>query len=88
MYFKKPVRDQAEAIFAARKGKPDFVEYEFVDYKGKRPMLGSSQIITQFSYVGTCHGFASRPNLGIPEIYEAHNAALEQTAAWLSKYLQ
>ena len=35
MTFKKPLRDQAEAIFAARKDKPDFVEYEFVDYKGQ-----------------------------------------------------
>ncbi|KIP03729.1 hypothetical protein PHLGIDRAFT_37277 [Phlebiopsis gigantea 11061_1 CR5-6] len=70
MSFKKPLRDEAEAIFAARKDKPDFVEYEFVDYKG------------------TCHGFAARPNLGISEIYEAHKAALEQTAAWLSKTLE
>lgn len=35
MSFKKPLRDEAEAIFAARKDKPDFVEYEFVDYKGE-----------------------------------------------------
>ena len=35
MSFKKPLRDEAEAIFAARKDKPDFVEYEFKDYKGK-----------------------------------------------------
>ncbi len=34
MSFKKPMRDQAEAIFAARKDKPDYVEYEFKDYKG------------------------------------------------------
>jgi carboxymethylenebutenolidase len=27
-------RQAAEAIFAARKGKEDFVDYEFVDYKG------------------------------------------------------
>ena len=86
--FAKPLRDQAEAIFAARKDKPDFVEYEFVDYKGSWVVLGSAQIIAQFAYAGTCHGFATRPNLGIPEVYEAHNAALEQTAAWLSKYLQ
>lgn len=35
MAFKKPLRDEAEAIFAARKEKPEFVEYEFKDYKGK-----------------------------------------------------
>lgn len=33
--FKKSLRDEAEAIFAARKEKPDFVEYEFKDYKGE-----------------------------------------------------
>lgn len=34
-YFGPKIRNEAEAIFAARKGKPDFVEYEFNDYKGK-----------------------------------------------------
>lgn len=34
MSFKKEIRDKAEAIFAARKGKDDYVEYEFKDYKG------------------------------------------------------
>lgn len=36
MSFKKPLRDEAEAAFAARKDKPDFVDYEFKDYKGTR----------------------------------------------------
>lgn len=35
MGFKKPLRDEAEATFAARKDKPDYVDYEFKDYKGK-----------------------------------------------------
>ena len=34
MAFNKAARDQAEAILAARKDKPDAIEYEFVDYKG------------------------------------------------------
>ncbi|KIP01660.1 hypothetical protein PHLGIDRAFT_17062, partial [Phlebiopsis gigantea 11061_1 CR5-6] len=29
----KPPRDEAEDIFAARKDKPEFVDYEFVDYE-------------------------------------------------------
>jgi len=69
MSFKKPLRDQAEAAFAARKDKPDFVEYEFRDYKG------------------TAHGFAARPNLGLPEIVEAYNGAFQQTIDWFNKTL-
>ncbi|THH31165.1 hypothetical protein EUX98_g3022 [Antrodiella citrinella] len=34
MSFKKSIRDQAEAVFDARKDKPDFVDYEFKDYPG------------------------------------------------------
>ncbi|KIP01134.1 hypothetical protein PHLGIDRAFT_48481, partial [Phlebiopsis gigantea 11061_1 CR5-6] len=59
-----PLRDQAEAILAARKDKREFVDYVFVDYKG------------------SCHGFAARLNLGIPEIHVAHKAALGQAGAW------
>ncbi|KAJ3474951.1 hypothetical protein NLI96_g12153 [Meripilus lineatus] len=33
-YFAPKFRNEAEATFAARKDKPDFVEYEFVDYPG------------------------------------------------------
>ena len=34
MTFDKKIRNDAEAVFAARKDKPDFVEYEFKDYPG------------------------------------------------------
>lgn len=34
MSFKPEMRDMAEEIFASRKNKPDFVEYEFKQYKG------------------------------------------------------
>ena len=67
--FKKPLRDEAEASFAARRGKPEFVEYEFRDYKG------------------TCHGFAARPNLIIPEVVKGYEGALEQTVTWFKKML-
>ncbi|KAL4251880.1 AB hydrolase superfamily protein [Abortiporus biennis] len=69
MSFKTPQRNNAEAIFAARKDKPDYIDYEFKDYKG------------------TFHGFAARPNLGLPEIVEAYNGALEQTVNWFKKTL-
>jgi len=54
MSFKKLLRNEAEAAFAACKDKPEFVPYEFKDYKG------------------TVHGFAARPNLGLPDIVEAY----------------
>lgn len=34
MTFGPKLRQDAEAVFAARKGKDDFVDYEFRDYKG------------------------------------------------------
>ncbi|KAG8935764.1 hypothetical protein FRC02_006573 [Tulasnella sp. 418] len=38
-------------------------------------------------YKGTTHGFASRPNLTIPEIKDAYHGALEQSAKWLTSTL-
>lgn len=35
MAFSVALRNQAEATFEARKDKPDFVDFEFKDYKGK-----------------------------------------------------
>jgi len=46
MIFGVKKRTETEAVFTARKGKDDYVEYEFVDYKGTvhgygaRPNLG------------------------------------------------
>ncbi|KAH9480066.1 Hydrolase tropI [Psilocybe cubensis] len=69
MWFPDTLRSAAEAEFASRKGKDNFVEYEFKEYKG------------------TTHGFASRPNVSIPEAIEAHKAALDQTIEWFKKTL-
>ncbi|EIM87387.1 dienelactone hydrolase endo-1-3,1,4-beta-D-glucanase [Stereum hirsutum FP-91666 SS1] len=69
MAFTPDIRSEAEAVFAARKDKPEYVDYEFVDYKG------------------TVHGFAARPNLSMPDVKEAYEGALEQTAAWFKKTL-
>ncbi|KAF9465780.1 dienelactone hydrolase endo-1,3,1,4-beta-D-glucanase [Collybia nuda] len=38
-------------------------------------------------YKGTTHGFATRPNLDIPEIKEAYQKAFEQTVDWFEKTL-
>lgn len=34
MAFSVALRNEAEAVFAARKDKPDYTDYEFKDYKG------------------------------------------------------
>ena len=38
MSFGPKIRHEAEAVFAARRDKPEFIEYEFKDFKG-RPNL-------------------------------------------------
>lgn len=45
MWFSNSLRLQCEAEFAARKGKENFVEYEFKEYKGK--------FILFWNYLGT-----------------------------------
>ncbi|KDR77601.1 hypothetical protein GALMADRAFT_245751 [Galerina marginata CBS 339.88] len=69
LFFPDTLRQQSEAVFAERKGKENFVEYEFKEYKG------------------TAHGFASRPNLALPEIKEAYEGAFKQTVEWFQKTL-
>jgi len=68
-FFQDEKRLQSEAVFAARKDQPDYVDYEFQLYKG------------------TAHGFASRPNLNLPEIKEAWEGAFQQTINWFKKTL-
>jgi len=38
-------------------------------------------------YKGTAHGFASRPNLNVPEVKLAYDGAFEQTVEWFNKTL-
>jgi len=38
-------------------------------------------------YKGTAHGFAARPNLGIPEIKDAFEKAFQQTVDWFNHTL-
>ncbi|TDL22123.1 dienelactone hydrolase endo-1-3,1,4-beta-D-glucanase [Rickenella mellea] len=63
------LRNEAEALFAARKDKRDYVDYEFREYKG------------------VVHGFAIRPNLGIPFIKQAFEGSFDQTVQWFKKTL-
>lgn len=87
MGFKKSLRNEAETHFASRKGTPAFVEYEFKDYKGTLSSYTIDRGHVLMVFVGTCHGFAARPNLALPEIVEAYKGALEQTAEWFKKTL-
>jgi carboxymethylenebutenolidase len=49
------------------------------------PFLPLKLIRTKLS--GTAHGFASRPNLELPEVKTAFEGALVQTVKWLEKTL-
>jgi len=69
MWFSDSLRARSEAELESRKGKDNFVEYEFRVYKG------------------TAHGFASRPDLGTPEVKTAFAGALVQTVDWFKKML-
>lgn len=86
--FTPSLRQEAEAIFAARKDKPEYIDYEFKDYKGSHSYFQTS-IRGKYllHYVGTVHGFAARPNLGLPEIRDAFERSLEQTTGWFNKTL-
>lgn len=69
MFFSSGLKDKSEAELESRKGKDNFVEFEFRVYKG------------------TAHGFASRPNLELPEVKKAFEEALVQKVDWLKKTL-
>jgi len=69
MFFPESLRLASEAVFAERKDKENYIDYELKVYKG------------------TTHGFASRPNLMIPELKKAHEEALDQTVEWFKKTL-
>lgn len=36
---------------------------------------------------GTVHGFAARPNMAVPGVYAAYQAALEQAGSWFERTL-
>ena len=84
----KLLRNKAEAAFAERKGKDNFVEYEFVDYKGSCRALPSGTVSQPNLHpTGTVHGFAARPNLSLPVIKEAFEKVTSQTVQWFKKTL-
>ncbi|THV01192.1 cytochrome P450 [Dendrothele bispora CBS 962.96] len=68
--FGRENRARAEKSLVSRRGKDNFTEYQFRDYKG------------------TVHGFASRPNLDIPEVKEAFEQAFEHAVEWFNNYQQ
>ena len=87
VFFPEPKRNKAEAVFAARKDTDQFVDYEFKVYKGAPSLALVILELSEMLIIGTAHGFASRPNLDLPEIKAAHEQALEQTIAWFQKTL-
>jgi carboxymethylenebutenolidase len=87
--FKPALRNDAEAIFAARKDKPDFIAYEFKDWKGTSRELSPLSCAHGYDITctGTAHGFAIRPNQSVPEVKAGYDGALEQTVTWFKKTL-
>jgi len=69
LFFPESLRMASEAVFAERKDKADYIDYELKVYKG------------------TTHGFASRPNLEVPELKKAHEDAFDQIVEWFKKTL-
>jgi hypothetical protein len=86
--FPVKVKEQAEAIFAAREGKEDYVDYEFQEFKGA--VVRNHLYIIRYlqTYVGTVHGFATRPNLDYEPSVEGYEGALQQAVNWFNKTLQ
>lgn len=78
------MRLKAEAIFAVRKDKTDFVPYEFVDYKGRFDLSFISYLMCDS---GTVHGFACRPNLAYDDTKAGFEGSLSQTVEWFRKTL-
>lgn len=88
MSFGTQLRSSAEASLKRKKDEGKGAEYEFRDYKGNIPVVhGYTTIILISPHVGTTHGFAARPNLGIPEIKKAFGDAVDQGVAWFEKTL-
>jgi len=51
--------------------------------RAKEPALPTEWV----TYAGTTHGFALRPNLGIPQIKDGFEKSLDQIASWFEKTL-
>jgi carboxymethylenebutenolidase len=93
MSFKTPYRKECEAELASRKGKDNFVEYEFKDYPGAFTLSylfhsSAVELTTSLPLLsGTTHGFAARPNLEYPEVKAGFEGAFTQTVEWFKKTL-
>lgn len=90
MSFSAKYRQECEAELEGRRGKDNFVDYEFKDYKGKLPIppwLHNSLSMCSRPHPGTTHGFAARPNLAYPEVKEGFEGAFEQAVNWFEKTL-
>jgi carboxymethylenebutenolidase len=89
MAFSNQLQRDAEMAFSERKYQPNFVEYEFHEYKGlphcnRIPRL---DIVLKQCLTGTTHGFAARPNLSIPDVKAGFEGAFKSTVNWFNKHL-
>ena len=84
-FFPTDVQQRAEAIFAERKGKENFVEYEFKQWKGLRRFKFSQSELIPRPRPGTAHGFAARPIMSIPDVKAGYEGAFEQAVDWFNK---
>ena len=84
-WFPTDVQQKAEAIFAERKGKENFVEYEFKQWKGLRQLKLFQSDDDESVYLGTAHGFAARPVMSIPDVKAGYEGAFEQAVEWFNK---
>ncbi|KAG9013777.1 hypothetical protein FRB94_000757 [Tulasnella sp. JGI-2019a] len=83
--------DRNEIEAALRAKEPD-VPTEWVTYPGKLvPPLSEfnppSELVGYLCFTGTTHGFALRPNLGIPQVKEGFEKSLDQITGWFEKTL-
>ncbi|KAJ6584935.1 dienelactone hydrolase endo-1-3,1,4-beta-D-glucanase [Mycena capillaripes] len=72
MGIKQARLDEIEALYAGRKGKDTFVDYEIKVYKGLITLLPA-------------HGFGARPNFAYPDVKEGFEKAFQQAVDWFNK---
>lgn len=93
--------EEIERLYAGRKGKDTFVDYEIKVYKGMFSFSCVNTILTRklsrLWYVFSCltisknvtllpaHGFGARPNFAYPDVKEGFEKAFQQAVDWFNK---
>ena len=81
--FSDTARLAAERSFESRKGKDNYVDFEFKVHKG----ANFAHKRRRADLAGTVHGFAARPNISIPIVKEGYEGALNEATNWFKKTL-